>query len=210
MGIVRCTKAIIGGASRLVESSSCILHVCSEDSRGEDLLWRLQHAEGTIDPSKKAHQRPDTMIMRAPTNYKGLVGTCLKHQEPMVVWDAQQDARYCADVDSAENSVRHGATIACVPLVDERWQVSGAQPHVIGVLQLVVNTGPDRGRKKRLGLELRALLLVVRPRSVLHLPTWVAVLNLRCRYAVFTNTTNIWALRLHSWGDKRGNVSQMR
>jgi hypothetical protein len=206
MGIVRRTKAIIGGVSRLVESSSCILHVCSEDPRGEDLLWRLQHAEATIDPSlAKAHRQPDTMIMRAPTNYKGLVGACLKHQEPMVVWDAQQDARYCAEVDSAENSVRHGATIACVPLVDERWQVSGAQPHAIGVLQLVVNTGPDRGRKKRLGLELRALLLVVRPHSVLHLPTWVGALNPRCR-----PRTNLGFSLLHSWGDKRGNVSQMR
>jgi hypothetical protein len=81
-------------------------------------------------------------------------------QEPMVVWDAQQDARYDAAVDSAQNSVEHGATIACVPLVDERWQgCSAAQPHVIGVLQLVV----QGGRKKRLGLELRALLVVVRP-----------------------------------------------
>jgi hypothetical protein len=44
------------------------------------------------------------------------------------------------------------------------------------VLQLVVN----KGRKKRLGLELRALLLVVRPHSVFHLPRCVGVLNPRC------------------------------
>ena len=51
--------------------------------------------------------------------------------------------------------------MACVPLVDSRWHYEGPQPHVLGVLQLVVPHGPDKGRKKRLGLEMRSLLSVV-------------------------------------------------
>ena len=72
----------MGGASRLVESSFCVLHVCAEDAKGQDRLWRLQHADATIDPTitKAPQRRPDSMIMRAPTNYTGLVGASLKFQ----------------------------------------------------------------------------------------------------------------------------------
>lgn len=80
----------------------------------------------------------------------------------MVIWDAHHDARYVSAVDSLGDSVGEGAAIACVPLVDQRWRSNGARPHVLGILQLVVGHGPDKGRKKRLGLEMRSLLAVVR------------------------------------------------
>jgi hypothetical protein len=93
----------------------------------------------------------------------------------LVTMDAAKDVRYCEvkncgpwrvncgpcsqAVDSPGGCVGAGAAIACVPVLDPRWDAGGPRPYLLGIMEVVVSL--KENGKKRLGLEMRGLLAVL-------------------------------------------------
>ncbi|KAK3273541.1 hypothetical protein CYMTET_18221, partial [Cymbomonas tetramitiformis] len=152
-------NSIMLRVTELLQASKTVLHVLGGTLRGEDLLCRLGNEVCEVKEWNDIDENYDHAdIVRYCGENRGIVGHCISTEMPVVALDALKHGHFCPLVDRIVRDCGHGVSVACIPIMDERYAAGGKRPNVLGVLQVAVGFGPLEGRSKKLSLEMKGLL----------------------------------------------------